>query len=87
MNTLKQKFNGANSILAKLRHCISADILKTIYYALFDSHMRYTRQIWGQSHNKKLDMIQSTQNKALRITDFKQWKCLNLYIKNSRQIS
>ena len=49
MNTLKQKFNGANGILAKLIHCISADILKTIYYALFDSHMRYTCQIWGQS--------------------------------------
>ena len=71
MNTLKQKFNGANGILAKLIHCISADILKTIYYALFDSHMRYACQIWGQSHSKTFDMIQTTQNKALRIINFK----------------
>ena len=49
MNTLKQKLNRANDTLAKLRYYISADILKTIYYALFDSHMRYTCQIWGQS--------------------------------------
>ena len=72
MNTLKQKFNGANGILAKLRHCISADILKTIYYALFDSHMRYACQIWGQSHSKTFDMIQTTQSKALRIINFKE---------------
>ena len=41
MNTLKQKSNRANGILAKPRYYISADILKTIYYALFDPHMRY----------------------------------------------
>ena len=41
MNTLKQKPNTANGILAKLRYYVLADILKTNYYALFDSHMRY----------------------------------------------
>ena len=29
-------------------------------------------QIWGQSHSKTVDMIQSAQNKALRIINFKQ---------------
>ena len=72
MNTLKQKRNRANGILSKLRYNISADRLKTIYYALFDSHMRYACQIWGQSHSKTFDMIQSAQNKALRIINFKQ---------------
>ena len=72
MNTLKQKRNRANGILSKLRYYISADRLKTIYYALFDSHMRYACQIWGQNHSKTFDMIQSAQNKALRIINFKQ---------------
>ena len=72
MNTLKQKLNRANDTLAKLRYYISADILKTIYYALFDSHMRYACQILGQSHGKTFDMIQSAQSKALRIINFKQ---------------
>ena len=72
MNTLKQKPNRANGILAKLRHFISADILKTIQYPLFDSHIRYACQIWGQSNSKTFDMIQSTQNKALRIINFQQ---------------
>ena len=72
MNTLKQKRNRANGILSKLRYYISADRLKTIYYALFDSHMRYACQIWGQSHSKTFDMIQSAQSKALRIINIKQ---------------
>ena len=71
-NTLKQKLNRTNVILAKIRYYISADTLKTIYYALFDSHMRYACQIWGQSHSKTVDMIQSAQHKALRIINFKQ---------------
>ena len=34
--------------------------------------MRYASQIWSQSHSKTFDMIQSVQNKALRIINFKQ---------------
>ena len=70
--TLKQKLNTANGILAKLRYYVSANTLKTIYYALFDSHMRYVCQIWGQSHSETFDMIQSAQNKALEIINFKK---------------
>ena len=36
--------------------------------------MRYASQIWGQSRSKTFDMIQSAQNKALRIINFKQSK-------------
>ena len=70
MNTLKKKVNRANGILAKLRYYILADILKIIYYALFDSYMRYACQILGQSQSKTFEMIQNAQNKALRITNF-----------------
>ena len=57
MNTLKQKLNRANGILAKLRYYVTADVLKTIYYAFFDSHMKYACHIWGQVQSKTFDMI------------------------------
>ena len=63
MNTLKEKLNRANGILAKLRYYVSPDTLKTIYYALFDSHMRYACQIWDHSCSKTLDMMQSVRAK------------------------
>ena len=87
MNTLKQKLNRANGILAKLRYYVTADVLKTIYYIFFDSHMRYACQIWGQIQSKTFDMIQRAQNKAIRIISFKQFmEPLNLYITNRKLI-
>ena len=73
MNTLKQKLNRANGILAKLRYYVTVDVLKTIYYAFFDSHMKYACHSWGQVQNKTFDMIQHAQNKVLRIISFKQF--------------
>ena len=52
------------SPITAIRYYITADVLKTICYTLFDSHMRY---IWGQVHNKTFDIIQRAQNKALII--------------------
>ena len=39
MNTLKQKLNGTNGMLAQIRYYVSADTLKRIYYGFFDSYM------------------------------------------------
>ena len=68
MNTLKQKPNGT-----KLNYYVTADIFKIIYYALFDSQMRYLCQIWRQRQSKTFYMIQFAQSKALRIISFKQF--------------
>ena len=54
MNTLKQKLNRANSILAKLRYYVTADVLKAIYYAFFDSRMKYACHIGGKYRVKIL---------------------------------
>ena len=48
INTLKQKLNRASGILAKLRHDLPSDILKTVYYYLYDTHLCYACQVWGQ---------------------------------------
>ena len=54
MNTLKQKINRGNDILAKLRYYVTADVLKTIYYAFFDSHMKYHVKFEGKYRVKHL---------------------------------
>ena len=48
-NTLKQKLNRASSILAKLRHRLPSDTLKTIYYSLFDTHLHCACQVWEKA--------------------------------------
>ena len=68
---LRQKLNRTNGLLAKLRHQVSSSLLKAIYFALFDSHLRYAAQVWGQGSNNVVDMIKRTQNKSLQIISFK----------------
>ena len=72
INTLKQKLNRADSILAKLRHHFSSDIFKTVYYSFFDTHLHYACQVLGQSNSDILIMVQKAQNKVLRIINFKE---------------
>ena len=68
---LRQKLNRTNGLLAKLRHQVSSSLLKAIYFALFDSHLRYAAQVWGQGSNNVVDMIKRTQNKSPQIITFK----------------
>ena len=69
--SLKKKLSRAVGILAKLRHYLSNDTLKSIYFALFDSHMRYGSQIWGQNSQEVINRIECLQKKALRVINFK----------------
>ena len=72
MAQLKQKLNRTNCLLPKLRHQISNRLLKTIYFALFDSNLRYAALVWGQGGNNVVEVIKRTQNKALQIISLKE---------------
>ena len=46
---LVKKLKRANGMLCKIRHYVPPTELKSIYYAIFSSHMMYGAQIWGQT--------------------------------------
>ena len=71
MDTVKLKLNRANGLLAMLWHYVNPTLLRTIYYAIFEPHLRYGCQLWGQAQTKVLQNIEQIQNKALRILNFK----------------
>ena len=71
LENLKLKLNRANCLLSKIKYFAKFPLLRTIYYALFDTHLRYGCQIWGQNQSKIVEVIKRTQNKALRILNFK----------------
>ena len=65
------KLNRAIGILYKIRHYVSKFLLKTIYYSLFNFHLIFACQVWGQN-KKYLEKLSTLQNKAIRIINFKQ---------------
>ena len=65
------KLSRAIGVLSKIRHYVPKFLLKTIYYSIFNSHLIYACQVWGQNENC-LKKLSSLQNKAIRIINFKQ---------------
>ena len=71
---LMKKLKRANGMLSKARHYVNASDLKTLYYALFSSHLTYGCQVWGQDINVFTQRIHKLQNRALRIISFSDFR-------------
>ena len=69
VNHLRQKLVKANAMLCKFRHIVSVATIKSIYYAIFHSHLSYVCTAWGQNLNSK-HHINLLQKKAMRIISF-----------------
>ena len=57
------KLNRANGMLSKIRHYVPKTELKSIYYAIFASHLRYGCQIWGLENTTKLKKLGNFKTK------------------------
>ena len=49
VNDLSIKLNRANALLFKMRKYVSPKILRSIYFAIFDSHLSYCCLVWAQN--------------------------------------
>ena len=78
VNDVAVKLRKANGVLAKLRHYMPESILKLVYYAIFNSHLTYCCQIWGQNvpnvSSSLLKRIKTLQKTALRLMSFSNFK-------------
>ena len=68
---LISKLQRALGLLSKIRHYVPKWLLRTIYFSLFNSHLIYGCEIWGQRNTILFQKIQKLQNKAIRIINFK----------------
>ena len=64
------KLNRAIGLLSKIRHYTPKFLLKTIYFSLFNSHLIYACQTWGQSKIKLFQRREKLQDKAICIISF-----------------
>ena len=67
---LVKKLKRANGMLCKSRHYVPSDELKSIYYAIFSSHLSYGCQVWGQNIDIHTEKVFKLQNRAMRIISF-----------------
>ena len=69
VNDLSIKLNRANALLFKIRKYISPKILRSIYFAIFDSHLSYCCLVWAQNFSS-IKQILILQKMPVRIINF-----------------
>ena len=57
-------------MLAKVRHFVTPQTLRNIYFGIFSSILTYGSQVWGQYINQHILRLVKIQNKAIRIITF-----------------
>ena len=70
VNDLSIKLNKANALLFKMRKYVSLKILRSIYFAIFDSYLSYCCLVWAQ--NCSTIQLIIIFKKAIRIINFQQ---------------
>ena len=51
INDIAVNLNRANAFLFKIRNFVNIFILKTIYFAIFNSHINNVNLVWAQNSN------------------------------------
>ena len=51
IDDLSIKLNRGNAFLFKMRKHVSFKILRSIYFAIFDSYLYYCCLVWAQNHD------------------------------------
>ena len=71
---LAPKLSRAVGMLAKIRHFLSTENLRNIYFGIFSSLLNYGAQIWGQYHYCHIKRIMKLQDKAIIISNFAHFR-------------
>ena len=71
INDIAIKLNRANAMLYKIRDFVNHNCLRSIYYAIFDSHLNYSTIVWGQNKSA-INRLVILQKKALRNINLKK---------------
>ena len=63
---LSVKLSRANALLFKIRNLVNSSILRTIYFAIFESHHHYYSLVWSQNCNA-INRLVVLQKKLLEL--------------------
>ena len=69
INDLSVKLNRANALLFKIRKFVDDKILRSIYFAIFESNLNYCSLVWAQNYNV-INRLVILQKKAIRIMNY-----------------
>ena len=80
---ISKKIKRNIGALSKIRHFVSLDILKSLYYALIFPFLTYCLVAWGNTYSSSLLPLYNLQKRVIRIITFSDYilslKIIKLY--------
>ena len=73
INHVNLKISRGKAILTKLRHYVSKDTLRMLYFAFVQPNIDYGLIVWGSATPSALKPIQTNIKKTIRKMLFKKW--------------
>ena len=73
MNKISTKLIKGNAMLSELRHFVNKDVLVSVYYGIFHSHLAYLCLLWDQA-KFSLNLITLLQKTATKILHFAAYR-------------
>jgi hypothetical protein len=73
INELCKKLGRSVGMLYKLRHLCPANVLRSLYFSLFNSHLTYGLPVWGNTAKIYTDKVLTLQKKAIRAITFSDY--------------
>ena len=86
INELSTKLGRANGVLSKIRHFVPSNTIREIYFAIFESRLKYACQIWGQKGSPACNRVITLQNNAMRIITFSPFRTSSKPLYNNLRI-
>ena len=77
IDSVCKKLSRANGMLSKIRNYVSRDVLLSLYYALFHSHLSYATNVWALNANSTKRIL-NLQKKAVRLMTFSDFDAHSL---------
>ena len=74
INDLCSKLKRLFHIFYNIRNFLNKDNIKTLYYALVYSRIKYGISVYGQACDSKLKRIQTLQNRLLKVLSGKNYR-------------
>ena len=71
INAIKLKISKGLGLLAKIRHFVPCETVRSLYFSFVNAHTDYNLLNWGMAAPSNLHQIHTKINKALRIMTFK----------------
>ena len=89
INSISTKLSRSIGMITRIRHYVTKDTLRSIYFGIFSSILTYGSQIWGQIKSKYFNRLVTLQNKVkgLNFANFRDtvsplYKTSKIKIKN-----